>query len=82
MLCCVARAFDWLFLACLQTFDTDGDGVITFKEMAAGMADMGATEEQLKPFFDKFDADENGELTLAEFTPLAEMILGVHTKSG
>ena len=60
----------------LQLFDNDGDGLISYQELAEGMKEMGATEDQLRPIFVAYDTNGDGMISITEFAPLAEMVLG------
>jgi len=47
--------------------DTNGDSAVDFEEFCNVEEAAGASREQLKELFDRFDADKSGKLDLEEF---------------
>ena len=66
-------------VCCFQVFDADGDGLVSFEELCNAMAEMGASPDtmaaSLKPWFEKYDKDQNEGLDFEEFKQLAEQVL-------
>lgn len=64
--------------------DLDGKGYITENELQSVIAELGLPLDasQVKQTFNELDDDENGYLTLEEFTAGFGLFLGIHSDEG
>ena len=63
-----------------RSFDHNGDGFISFRELmiSLSLSTAGTKEEKLQWLFDVYDFDGNGKITLNEVRDLATILHKVH----